>query len=99
MARYCAIKTDGVGSALVKSKIRWPVFFGQHCKWSPWGAPGAQTPCYATGQVQLERLSKNRSCNTNLDKSKWNQHRFLKQAKKRARQHRKALRRKVVYAP
>ena len=25
MARYCAIKTDGVGSVLVKSEFRWPV--------------------------------------------------------------------------
>ena len=32
MARYCAIKTDGVGSVLEKSKFRWPVCFGQHCK-------------------------------------------------------------------
>ena len=32
MVRYCAIKTDGVGSVLVKSKFRWPVFLGQHCK-------------------------------------------------------------------
>ena len=31
MARYCAIKIDGVGSVLVKSKFRWPVFFSQHC--------------------------------------------------------------------
>ena len=31
MAHYCAIKIDGVGSVLVKSKFRWPVFFGQHC--------------------------------------------------------------------
>ena len=33
MARHCAIKTDGVGSVFVKSKFRWPVFFGQQASW------------------------------------------------------------------
>ena len=28
MARHCAIKIDGMGSVLVRSKFRWPVFFG-----------------------------------------------------------------------